>query len=567
MKNFLKYFKPHKKLFIADIICAVLVACCNLFYPYMARKIQMDFVPSGQLNSIIIFLCILFVIFAVKAILYYVVSFYGHLFGIRVQADMRKDLFAHLQLLPVEYFDENKTGVIMSRIVNDLFEVSELAHHGPEDILISVISVLGALILIFFIHPLLCLIVALVVPVIIITVVLSRKNMLNAMTDSRVKTATINSQVENAVGGIRVSKIFTAETEELKKFEIRNEELKNARKDTMLCVSKFHTLMTFILDMLYLLALVAGVIMFFYQKITAGDLIAFILYVVMMINPISKFQVIFEELQNGMSGLKRFNAVMNLNVEKQNDNGVIINNIDTIEFKNVYFKYPQTDKFVLKDFSFSCHRGETVAIVGESGGGKTTITNLILKFYDISSGEILINGININEINLNSLRRNIGVVQQDIFLFDGTIKENIGFGKPNATIQEIQNSAKLANLDEFISSLPNGYDTEVGERGVKLSGGQKQKISIARAFLKDPNFLIFDEATSSLDRFSEIEIQNALENLSNGKTSVIIAHRLSTIKNVNKIIVISDNAVAEVGNHLELMNSKGLYYNLYTKSQ
>ncbi len=567
MKNFLKYFKPHKKLFILDVACAVLVAVCNLFYPFMARKIQMDFVPQGQLNSIIIFLCVLFVIFALKAGLYYIVSFYGHLFGIRVQADMRKDLFAHLQKLPVEYFDENKTGVIMSKIVNDLFEVSELAHHGPEDILISVISVVGALILIFVIHPLLCLIVALVVPVIILTVILSRKNMLNAMTDSRVKTAKINSQVENSVGGIRVSKIFTAETEELKKFNFRNEELKSARRDTMLCVSKFHTLMTFILDMLYLLALVAGVIMFFYDKITAGDLIAFILYVVMMINPISKFQVIFEELQNGISGLRRFNSIMDIKVENERENGVQINEINSLEFKNVFFKYPKTEKYVLNNFSFKCNSGETVAIVGESGGGKTTVTNLILKFYDIDSGNILINGTDINDISLRSLRENIGVVQQDIFLFDGTIKENIGFGKANATLEEIKECAKLANLDEFIESLPNKYDTEIGERGVKLSGGQKQKISIARAFLKNPNFLIFDEATSSLDRFSEIEIQNALENLSNGKTSVIIAHRLSTIKNADKIIVISGNGVAECGTHTELINKKGIYYQLYTKSE
>jgi len=567
MKNFFKYFKPHKKLFILDVTCAVLVAICNLFYPFIARKIQMDFVPIGALKSIIIYLCILFGIFALKAGLYYVVSFYGHLFGIRVQADMRKDLFSHLQKLPVEYFDENKTGVIMSKIVNDLFEVSELAHHGPEDILISVISVVGALILIFVIHPLLCLIVSLVVPIIILTVILSRKNMLNAMTDSRVKTAKINSQVENAVGGIRVSKIFTAEDEELKKFNFRNEELKLARKDTMLCVSKFHTLMTFILDMLYLIALVSGVILFFYDKITAGDLIAFILYVVMMINPISKFQVIFEELQNGISGLKRFNSVMDVKVEDSCQNGEKITDIDSIEFVNVNFKYPKTEKLVLKDFSFKCNLGETIAIVGESGGGKTTITNLILKFYDVTSGKILINGRDINQISLNSLRENIGVVQQDIFLFDGTIKDNIGFGKPNSSFEEIKNCAHLANLDEFIESLPNGYDTEIGERGVKLSGGQKQKISIARAFLKNPNFLIFDEATSSLDRFSEIEIQNSLEKLSNGKTSLIIAHRLSTIKNADKIIVISDSGVAESGSHEELISKKGIYYNLYTKSE
>lgn len=565
MKRFLKYFKSRMGLFILDVICAVLIAVCNLAYPLIARKAQNNVINGGTLNSVIILLVVLLVIFALKAIFTFIVNYYGHIFGIKVQGDMRKDLFNHLQTLPVSYFDENKTGNIMSRIVNDLFEVSELAHHGPEDLLVSVMSIVGALVLIGQINLQLCLIVACVVPIIILIVILSRKSMLSALYDQRVKTAEINSQIENSIGGIRVSKIFTAEERENRRFDGRNNELIKARKTSMLFVSRFHTALTFIMDFLYLVALSSGLIFYFYDKITAPDLTAFLLYIVMMINPIRQFQTLFEEIQNGATGLKRFNEIMDLKGEKSGQK--CIDGIDGIEFKNVTFKYPKTDKYVLKDFSYTFKKGKTTAIVGQSGGGKTTLTSLILKFYDIESGEILVNGININDISLKSLRENVSVVQQDIFLFDGTIKENVAFSKDDATEEEIIKSVEQADLTDFVGTLKNGLDTQVGERGVKLSGGQKQKISIARAFLKDPDFLILDEATSSLDRFSEIEIQNSLECLSKGRTSVIIAHRLSTVKNADEIVVISENRLAEKGSHEQLMEKCGIYYELYTKSE
>lgn len=565
MKRFLKYFKSRMGLFILDIVCAVLIAVCNLAYPLIARKVQNNVINGGTLNSVIVLLVVLFVIFALKAVFTFIVNYYGHIFGIKVQGDMRKDLFNHLQTLPVSYFDENKTGNIMSRIVNDLFEVSELAHHGPEDLLVSVMSIIGALVLIGLINPYLCLIVGCVVPLIILIVILTRKSMLSALYDQRVKTAEINSQIENSIGGIRVSKIFTAEERESRRFDGRNNELIKARKTSMWFVSRFHTALTFIMDVLYLVALSSGLIFYFYGKITAPDLTAFLLYIVMMINPIKQFQTLFEEIQNGTTGLKRFNEIMDL---KGEESGLeVISGIDSVEFKNVTFKYPKTDKYVLKDFSYTFKKGKTTAVVGQSGGGKTTLTSLILKFYDIESGEILVNGININDISLKSLRENVSVVQQDIFLFDGTIKENVAFGKDDATEDEIIKSVKQADLSEFIGTLKKGLDTQVGERGVKLSGGQKQKISIARAFLKDPDFLILDEATSSLDRFSEIEIQNSLECLSKGRTSVIIAHRLSTIKNADEIIVINENRLAEKGSHEQLMAKRGIYYELYTKSE
>ena len=567
MKRFLKYFKSNLGLFLLDVICAVLIAVCNLCYPLIARKAQTSVINGKPLNSIIIIFVILFVIFALKAVFTYIVNYFGHIFGIKVQGQMRKDLFSHLQTLPVEYFDENKTGSIMSRIVNDLFEVSELFHHGPEDLLVSVMSIIGAIVLICLINPFLCLIVSCVVPLIILVVVLSRKNMLKAMYEQRVKTAEINSRIENSIGGIRVSKIFTAEERENKRFNERNNELINARKVSMWYVSKFHTILTFIMDMLYLLALTSGIIFYFYGKISAPDLTAFILYIVMMINPIKQFQTLFEEIQNGLTGIKRFNEIMAIKPEQGFSNTLKISSIESVEFKNVYFKYPKTEKYVLKNFSYTFLKGKTVAIVGESGGGKTTLTSLILRFYDVESGEILVNGINVKDISLKSLRENVSVVQQDIFLFDGTIKENIEFSKENATNQEILDSVEKADLTKFISSLPDGLETEVGERGVKLSGGQKQKISIARAFLKNPNFLILDEATSSLDRFSEIEIQSSLECLSKGRTNVIIAHRLSTISNADEILVISGNELAERGTHEQLMDKKGIYFNLYTKSE
>lgn len=565
MKRFFKYFKSRMGLFILDVTCAVLIAVCNLAYPLIARNAQSNVINGKPLNSVIVLLVVLLIVFVLKALFTYIVNYFGHIFGIKVQGDMRKDLFNHLQTLPVSYFDENKTGNIMSRIVNDLFEVSELAHHGPEDLLVSVMSIVGALILIGLINPYLCLIVGCVVPIIILVVILSRKSMLEAMYNQRVKTAQINSQIENSIGGIRVSKIFTAEERESRRFDGRNEELIHARTLSMFYVSKFHTILTFIMDFLYLVALSSGVLFYFYGKISAPDLTAFLLYIVMMINPIRQFQTLFEEIQNGFTGLKRFNEIMDLKPEHSGEK--TIDGIDTIEFKNVYFKYPKTEKYVLKDFSYRFEKGKTIAIVGESGGGKTTLTSLILNFYDIESGEILVNGININEISIKSLRENLSVVQQDIFLFDGTIRENIAFSKDNSTEQEIENCVINADLNDFIASLTNGLNTEVGERGVKLSGGQKQKISIARAFLKDPDFLILDEATSSLDRFSEIEIQNSLERLSKGRTSVIIAHRLSTIKNADEIVVISENRLAEKGTHKQLMDKKGIYYELYTKSE
>ncbi len=564
IKKFARYYKPHLKLFIIDLICAFGVAACNLVYPKVAGKM----IETANLNYVLLFSAILLGIFTLKAFLLYVVTYWGHVVGVRIQGDMRDELFRHLQKLPFSYYDETKTGSIMSRLINDLFEVSELAHHGPEDLFLSVITIIGTLIMVGLINPWLAVIFIIIIPIIIVIAVKLRLSLMEAFKRSREKTSEINAAVESAVSGIRVSKAYNAEAHENQKFANANEELKKARSWQYKSMSNFMVVMNYAMDILYLCAFLAGGIFYANSLISASDLTTYVLYVAMLIAPIRTFTAIFEQIQEGMTGFERFLEVMEVMPEEEPVNPVKVGKLKgNIEFDNVSFRYKkETDDeqhLILNGLSLKIDAGKTVALVGPSGGGKTTLCNLIPRFYDIDEGKITIDDINIRDMRIYDLRKNIGIVAQDVFIFGGTVKENIAYGDFDATDEQIIAAAKLANIHDFITTLDKGYDTYVGERGVKLSGGQKQRISIARAFLKNPPILILDEATSALDNVTEMQIQTALEKLSEGRTTLVVAHRLSTVKNADEIIVLSSDGIAERGTHAELMAKNGVYATLY----
>lgn len=564
IKKFARYYKPHLKLFIIDLICAFGVAVCNLVYPKVAGKM----IETANLNYVLLFSAILLGIFTLKAFLLYVVTYWGHVVGVRIQGDMRDELFRHLQKLPFSYYDETKTGSIMSRLINDLFEVSELAHHGPEDLFLSVITIIGTLIMVGLINPWLAVIFIIIIPIIIVIAVKLRLSLMEAFKRSREKTSEINAAVESAVSGIRVSKAYNAEAHENQKFANANEELKKARSWQYKSMSNFMVVMNYAMDILYLCAFLAGGIFYANSLISASDLTTYVLYVAMLIAPIRTFTAIFEQIQEGMTGFERFLEVMEVMPEEEPVNPVKVGKLKgNIEFDNVSFRYKkETDDeqhLILDGLSLKIDAGKTVALVGPSGGGKTTLCNLIPRFYDIDEGKITIDDINIRDMRIYDLRKNIGIVAQDVFIFGGTVKENIAYGDFDATDEQIIAAARLANIHDFITTLDKGYDTYVGERGVKLSGGQKQRISIARAFLKNPPILILDEATSALDNVTEMQIQTALEKLSEGRTTLVVAHRLSTVKNADEIIVLSSDGIAERGTHAELMAKNGVYATLY----
>ena len=566
LKYFFSFYKPHIKLFIFDLFCAFIVALCNLFYPYIAKDIINIYAPEKQLNLILIWCGVILLIYVIKMILNFCIQYWGHIVGVRIQGDMRKALFNKLQSLPYSYYDENKTGTIMSRIIYDLMDISELAHHGPEDLFLSTITFIGAFIMLLTINIYLALVVIIIVPLIVIFAIKRRKKQKEAFKTMRIKTGEINAQVESSIAGIRVSKAYNASTHEKEKFAKSNLNFQQARTDAYYQMGIFNSGMNFFSDFLYLVAILVGGIFLFHDLIDGGEFTAYILYITTLINPIRTFVNIFEQVQSGMTGFERFVEVMN--EKNELDNGQIeLNGIKkSIEFKNVSFSYGEKDeitKYVIENFSLTIPAQKMIALVGPSGGGKTTICHLLMRFYDYDQGSIIIDGNEIRDITLNSLRNNIAIVAQDVFLFAGSVKENIAYGNFSATDEEIIEAAKLANIHDFIMSLDNGYETYVGERGVKLSGGQKQRISIARAFLKNPDVLILDEATSALDNATEMQIQEALEKLTKNRTTIVVAHRLSTIKNADEIVVITHEGVMEQGNHQQLIKQNGIYAKLY----
>ena len=566
IRRFIPYYRPHLKLFITDIICAALISAFNLIYPYITGEIIDNYVPNGLLNWLLISAIALLVFYIIKAGLNYFLQYWGHVVGVRIQKTLRSELFDHLEKMPLSFFDENKTGVIMSRLTNDLFEISELAHHGPEDVLLSVVTLIGAIAIMFTYDVYLALILLALVPLILIYTILMRKRFLTVYDEMRVVQGEINSDVESAVSGIRVARAYTAEVHEKVKFERGNEAFAKCKGKQYKVMGQYYSSMRFLLDFMNFAVILIGGIFFFNGRIEPGVYSAFIMYVTAFSNPIWTLTTIYEQIQQGLTGFNRFCEIMDKPTEPENENAVDCGRLKgDIVFDDVSFSYKNEERTnrVISHFNCSIKAGRTVALVGPSGGGKTTLCHLIPRFYEIDEGAITIDGTDIRDMTRQSLRANIGIVQQDVFLFNGSIRENIAYGDFNADEERIVEAAKRANIHDYIMTLPDGYDTNVGERGVKLSGGQKQRISIARAFLKNPPILILDEATSALDNATEMLIQESLNELSEGRTTIVVAHRLSTVKNADEIIVVTPSGIAERGTHEELMALGGIYKGLY----
>lgn len=564
IRLFISYYKPHKKLFFIDMFCALLVAAAGLFYPMIAKIIINDYVPNGKQKELLLWSGILLAIYLGKAVCNYVVGYWGHIVGVRIQKDMRRDLFLKYESLPTSYFDDHKTGDLLSRLVGDLFDVSELAHHGPEDLFLSLLMLIGSFVVLFRINHKLTLILFAIVPIIILFTALSRTKMHAAMKNSRKQIAVLNANLENAISGIRETKSYAAEHHEIAKFNADNEKFAAYRKDAVFSLGLFHSVMTLLTDLLYLVIIFVGGLFFYRGEIDVGEFTAFILYISMFLDPIRRFVALFEQLQEGMSGFSRFAEMMAVPPQVDEGKTVLKEAEGDLEFSDVSFHYGEdADRCVVSHLDLTVPKGETLALVGPSGGGKTTLCSLLPRFYDVSSGSIRLDGVDIRDYTLDSLRKNIGIVSQNVFLFDGTVRENILYGNLDATEEEMIEAAKKAHIHDFVMTLEHGYDTEVGERGVKLSGGQKQRVAIARVFLKDPRLLILDEATSALDNATEMQIQSSLEELSRGRTVIVVAHRLSTVKNAKRIVVIDSTGIVESGTHEELIAKAGMYKELY----
>ena len=566
IRRFAKYYKPHKKLFIIDMACAFVISVFNLAYPYLTKEIINVFVPDKLLYYMLAGAGALLGLYIIKALLNYVLQYWGHLVGVRIRADLRSELFNHLQKLPFSYFDDNKTGVIMSRMTNDLFEISELAHHGPEDLFLSLVTITGAFIMLAFINVWLTLITFVCVPLVVVTAAFMRRRMIKTFARVRVVQGEINADIESAVSGIRVSRAYGAQEHEREKFERGNAEFVKAKSGQYKVMGEFFSSMNFFMDFLYFTVILSGGLFFYYDFIDVGEFAAFVLYIITLITPIRTLTTIYEQIQEGMTGFKRFCEITDIPAETEKQGAIVPHTLKgEIVFENVSFAYKNDgeENCVIKNFSMKIPAGRTVALVGPSGGGKTTVCHLIPRFYEIDGGKITIDGYDLRDLDRAALRRNIGVLQQDVFLFNGTIRENIAYGNFGASDEEIEAAAKKANIHDYVASLPDGYGTQVGERGVKLSGGQKQRVSIARAFLKNPPILILDEATSALDNATEMQIQSALHELSAGRTALVVAHRLSTIKNADEIIVVTADGIEERGTHEELIAKGGAYRELY----
>ncbi len=563
LKRFCTYYKPHLKIFTADMAAAFLLSVCTMIYPLITRQMLIDFIPNREVKLLVIWAAVLLGIYLVKYFLNYFVTYYGHVMGVDMQATMRRDVFSHLETLPLSYFDDNKTGTIMSRIINDLMDVSELAHHGPEDLFLSIVMLVGSFIVMGSIYMPLTLIIYSLLPFMVFFALKKQKKMKDAFAASKKEVGEVNATLENSISGIRVSKAYTNSQREKELFERGNSRFVGARSLAYKAMAEFYSGMNLGMDVLRVAMYVAGGLFVFYGKIDIADFTAFSLYISLFISPIERLVGFIEQYQNGMTGFRRFIEIMDCKPESDKPGASLLENVKgDVSFENVNFSYPDGKK-VLDGLSFDIEAGKTLALVGPSGGGKTTICHLIPRFYEVCGGRITIDGHDTRDVTLESLRKNIGIVSQDVFLFDSTIYDNIAYGCPDATREQIERASELANISDYIASLPEGYDTLVGERGVRLSGGQKQRIAIARVFLKNPPILILDEATSALDNVTEMLIQKSLSELCRGRTTIVVAHRLTTVKNADEILVITDDGIAERGTHTGLLEYGGIYAGLW----
>ena len=566
--KFFGYFKKYKKLFFIDFSCAFLMAVIDLIFPVFTQRTIDTIIPKGEMKLLLTAGIFLICIIIVRNIFSFIVTYWGHVFGLKVRSDMRNKLFRHMQKLSFSYYDNVKTGELISRVIGDMEQISELAHHGPEDVFIAAVSIIGSFILMINMNVKLTLIIFVILPIFIYFIMKCNIEMKKSLKRSRKTYAGFTADLTDNISGIRVIKAFGNDSFIERKFEKGNQEVNEKMKDFYKVLGGTAVGMGLFSGTIQVFVLIIGGFMIYNGEISVGVLVGFLLFVNQFLEPIKKLMNLLEIYQGGMAGFDRFLEILAIDPDiEDSKNAVYLENIEgDIEFKNVDFSYG-TEEEVLKSFNLKIKRGENIAVVGESGAGKSTICSLIPRFYDVTDGEVFIDSINVKDIQERTLRENIGIVQQDTFLFNGTIAENIMFGKLNATMEEVIEAAKKANAYEFIMEMPDGFNSVIGERGIKLSGGQKQRISIARIFLKNPKILILDEATSALDNNTEKQIQKSLEELSKGRTSVTIAHRLTTVNKCDRIIVLGKDGILEEGNHETLMNKKGVYYNLYMSQQ
>ena len=561
---FLSYFKNHKKLFAIDMCCAVLIAAIDLLFPLVTRSALYEMLPDRMYRTFFIVMAAVVLCYVLRTFLNYIVCYYGHTFGIRVEADIRADLFRHMQEMSFDFYDQNRTGQLMARLTSDLFDLTELAHHGPEDLLTSILTIIGALIVMGSIQWQLALVVAVMIPIFIVVIMSMRSSMSRASAAVKQKTGHINAEIESSLSGIRTAKAFANEPVESARFTAANEVYKTSKREFHKAMGRFGSAMEFFLCSLNVVVIGVGGFYIMKGKMDYPDLVTFTLYIASFVSPMRKLSSFSELFANGFAGLNRFVEIMRTEptVKDKPDAKPLANVKGEIRVENVSFAY-DGDLAVLHNVSLHVKPGETVAIVGPSGGGKSTLCQLIPRFYDVTSGAIAIDGQDIRDVTQQSIHENIGIVQQDVFLFADTIFENIRYGKPDATPEEVTEAAKQAEIYDDIMAMPHGFDTYVGERGTLLSGGQKQRVAIARIFLKNPPILILDEATSALDSVTEARIQRAFDNLAKGRTTLIIAHRLSTIRSADRIVSISDGRITECGSHAALLQKGGIYAELY----
>lgn len=564
LRKFFSYYKPHKRLFIIDFTSAIIVAMLELAFPVAVQRFIDDLLPTGNWGMVVTVGVLLFFVYMLSTFLQFIVNYLGHKLGTNIETDMRQELFNHVQRQSFRFFDNTKTGHVMSRITNDLFDIGEFAHHGPEDAFIAIMTFIGAFLIMFNINPTLAIVAVILVPFLTGLVVYSNKKMNAAWKDMYGEIADVNARVEDSVSGVRVVQSFTNQPFEMKRFEQNNGKFRMAKLRAYKVMAGTHSSIYMMTRLLTLLVLIVGAWLSFSGSLTYGELVSFVLYTNVLVKPIDKISALLELYPKGMAGFRRFLELIQQEPDIQDkEDAITVNHLNgDIDFKHVDFRYDES-KTVLSNITLSLRAGETTAFVGPSGAGKTTICSLIPRFYDVDGGSIKIDGIDIRDMTLESLRKQIGIVQQDVFLFAGTIRENIAYGDLDASFEEIKEAARKAHLESMIEALPDGYETEIGERGLKLSGGQKQRLAIARMFLKNPPILILDEATSALDTETERIIQQSLEELAANRTTLVIAHRLATIRNADRLIVVGEKGIEEDGTYEELLAHNGVFAKLH----